>query len=415
MKYLLLFSLLFSTSTIFALPDKGLYLNKLLELCPNADIISFEPKDGFVEIDYQCEGKFFTVGINTKLELVFTESEAKIDTKTLAKLDNKLNKKYSEWIFKGYTLVEMADTSFYKAELWKDGVEENIYFALDGKYFRLKSFLVNEPWTLADLTASTYYQQAPYRFLEPDHTYEMPEILKEISGMTLTDDHTMYAVQDENGIVFKYNLAKEEITGMFRFTDVGDFEDVATVGDMVYALRSDGTVFYFNGKNYNGKFDQKVVQANSMNMEGLFYNPTDKYLYMACKDQPLNLAGTKRLIYKFTPQNMEKPHLTYTIELTDLQNKLKEHYPQLNTENVQFNPSAIAIHPLTGEIFVLSAANKLLITLNEQGINGVYPLPSELYFKPEGLAFSPEGDLYLSSEGFKNGFLNGSIYLFKKQ
>jgi hypothetical protein len=56
----------------------------------------------------------------------------------------------------------------------------------------------------------------------------------------------------------------------------------------------------------------------------------------------------------------------------------------------------------------------IAIYKNEKLIN-VFPLPSELYYKPEGLAFTPNGDLYLSSEGIKNGYIDGQIYFFARK
>jgi hypothetical protein len=42
----------------------------------------------------------------------------------------------------------------------------------------------------------------------------------------------------------------------------------------------------------------------------------------------------------------------------------------------------------------------------------VTPLPAEVFYKPEGLAFFPNGDLLISSEGDKKGVAKGSIMRF---
>jgi len=146
--------------------------------------------------------------------------------------------------------------------------------------------------------------EAPYLFLKPDKIGDMPNILKEISGISLTDAHTFYCIQDESGIVFKYDLQKEELSKIFRFTDIGDFEDLAVVGDRIYILRSDGTLFHFNYRKFDGKVDQTVVPVNSMNVEGLCFDKTDGKLYIASKEQPMNEDKNHREIYEFTRKSM---------------------------------------------------------------------------------------------------------------
>lgn len=79
-------------------------------------------------------------------------------------------------------------------------------------------------------------------------------------------------------------------------------------------------------------------------------------------------------------------------------------------KQLQLNPSALAIHPLTGDWYVLSATNRLLAVYSQGQLMSVYPLPAEVYYKPEGMTFCPNGDLYLSSEGMKNGYIGGEIY-----
>ena len=68
---------------------------------------------------------------------------------------------------------------------------------------------------------------------------------------------------------------------------------------------------------------------------------------------------------------------------------LKQKYPRLISDNLtaEFNPSAIAVHPKTSEIYVLSATDRLLAVFANQNLTQVFPLPSDIYYKPEGLAF----------------------------
>lgn len=63
-------------------------------------------------------------------------------------------------------------------------------------------------------------------------------------------------------------------------------------------------------------------------------------------------------------------------------------------------PSGIAISPDGLYYFMLSAVDRLLLKLNRQGkVVDVIALDENLYAKPEGLVFLPNGKLVISNEG----------------
>ena len=72
-------------------------------------------------------------------------------------------------------------------------------------------------------------------------------------------------------------------------------------------------------------------------------------------------------------------------------------------EKLEFNPSAIAVHPVTHDIYLLSTRdNKCMAVYSHQGILKAFQyIDAELMPQPEGICFSPDGKLYISSEGKK--------------
>lgn len=394
-------------------PDKKAYLNKVMEICPTADIVEIESKSDYVEVEFWCNGVLTEVGINQNKEVIFTETEVEIPSDVMRKIQLKLDKKHYGWVIDEYAFVKLPDTSFFKVELLKGGVEENIYFTTDGKYYKAKHIAVNESWNLKSLSNANNFTKAPYDFLNPQKTFDMPELLKEISGIAWAGNNTIYCVQDETGIIFKYNLEKEELSGMIRFTDLGDFEDIALNGDLAYVLRSDGTLFYFNHIHFNGKYDKVVIPLNCMNIEGLYLDKLTNSFLISCKDQLINTYGSYRSVFTFSTLNKHLPETAFTIDLDEINKMLIEKYPNLTHTKVLFNPSAIAIHPITKERYVLSAENRMLAIFKDNKLNDLFPLPAELYFKPEGIDFTENGDLFISSEGMKKGYLDGQIYFFK--
>ncbi|MBE0654819.1 MAG: hypothetical protein IH594_13540 [Bacteroidales bacterium] len=110
---------------------------------------------------------------------------------------------------------------------------------------------------------------------------------------------------------------------------------------------------------------------------------------------------------------MHLPEIAFMIDLDEMDKMLNEKYPELAMEKVQFNPSAIAVHPLTNEKYILSATQRMIAIYRDKKLIDLFPLPSELYYKPEGLDFTEIGDLFISSEGMKKGYLDGQIFFLK--
>ena len=301
--------------------------------------------------------------------------------------------------------------------MMKNAIEENVYFTTDGKYYKPSNMIFNENWTTDNLSVACKNEKLPYNFLRPDKTFEMPETLREISGIAKGPENLVYCIQDETGIFFSFDTKQEKITDMLRFTDIGDFEDVAINGDVAYVLRSDGTVFSFNHKNFDGKASQTIAAINCPDVEGLFFDSQKNRLFLACKTSPINGNSDHRIIYEMAPNKIRKTQISLSISSNEINKMIAKKYPSLAAESngYQFNPSAIAVHPLTNEKYVLSASNRLLAVYENKNLINVFPLPSELYYKPEGLAFSPDGGLFISNEGIKNGFVKGLILFFQKR
>lgn len=65
-------------------------------------------------------------------------------------------------------------------------------------------------------------------------------------------------------------------------------------------------------------------------------------------------------------------------------------------------PSAIAIHPKTGDIYITEATKPKLLIMDSSGnIKSLQKLNSSDFNQPEGIIFSPDARLFVSNEGTK--------------
>jgi hypothetical protein len=237
-----------------------------------------------------------------------------------------------------------------------------------------------------------YPENPYYNFEEPNKIWELPGILKEISGIVVLNDSTMLCQQDEKGYLFFFNLEKKQIAHKIRFGNDGDYEDVSIANNKIYILKSNGWIYEIDKNKPDLKpiiFKTGLSLRN--NTEGLCFDESNNSLLIACK----NKTGIKNAI--------RYDKAVYAFDLTS--KKLSEE-PFLHFNLKDFSPSAISIHPLTKHIFMLSTSKKKIIEFSNDGkILYANRLKHSRFKQPEGLCFSKNGDLYISNEG-KSGKAN---------
>lgn len=405
-----LLSLLLMATACDAQYNQESYVVVVRERCPEAKSIDIEYKEDYAEVEYRCNGQNFELALNHQQKVIYIEQETSVPKSVMGKIDKKLEKKYAGWSRDEHSLIELGDTSFYKFEMVKDGVEQNAYFTTDGKYFRHTGISSIKSSVYREIARTETYARSRYAYYNPAEIYELPDVLVEVSGIAVGENGSIYCVQDEVGAVFKFNTQTENVEDIYRFTDTGDFEDLTINDEKIYVLRSDGNLFQIDRQRGGGQVTSQMLPIGCLNAEGLFFAGDQNELLVACKEVGTDDGKNERTIYRFGGNDRSKPSGTFTVDVTEINRFLKKEYRDIDIGNRVFNPSAFAIHPLTGEHFVLSASDRMIVVYDEGSLKEAYPLPKERYYKPEGLAFAPNGDMFLSSEGVKKGPIPGQIY-----
>ncbi len=98
----------------------------------------------------------------------------------------------------------------------------------------------------------------------------------------------------------------------------------------------------------------------------------------------------------------------FTINADDIANKMGE-------DKIKFAPSAAAVHPVTKDVYIISSENKVLVIANHYGkVKDVYELDPGLFKQPEGMAFTPAGDMIISNEAADVGAPNILIFKYNR-
>jgi len=258
----------------------------------------------------------------------------------------------------------------------------------------------------------------PFDLSNPDESQKLPKKLTEISGLSIADGGALYAVQDENGSVFK--IHGEDIDEI-PFRKDGDYEGIEVVGEYVYVIKSSGTVYKISnlGTDDQTREDFNDFLSDEHDVEGLCYHKETNSLLLACKGSG-EAENEKRAIYQFDLESnkiIEKPF--FEISLEEIKAGIKRYAEEHNDEafiklikdkgdELTFAPSAIAIHPFTQNFYITSSKGKLLMVANSKmELIHIEKLDKSIHQQPEGLTFDKDGNLYISNEGKdKNGIIH---------
>jgi DNA-binding beta-propeller fold protein YncE len=258
---------------------------------------------------------------------------------------------------------------------------------------------------------------------EPENImrHELPPALKEISGISFLNDDVVLAIQDEQGVLYEYNLKEKKIVSEFEFGKPADYEDVVRVGKDVYVVISNGTIIQI--KDFQAAKPEvktfKTALKKENDIEGLGYEPGKNRLLLAAKEKGMDQDENTKEIYAFDLETMKLSQTpAYSIKLDEIESYFKgdalvesskKFLKAIGNRNIDkvFKPSAIAVNPQSNEIFVLSSINNLIAVLTPEGkLDKMIQFEGKVHKQPEGLAFTQGRKLYVSNEAGKNGSAN---------
>ncbi|MBN2373677.1 SdiA-regulated domain-containing protein [bacterium] len=262
----------------------------------------------------------------------------------------------------------------------------------------------------------------PYTFTHPSMEFSLPQCLDEISGLFYFEPNRLICIQDEKGKMYVFDIDKGKVTKKIKFSETSDYEDIVVVKDTVYVLQSNGNIVELRNFKKVSLYNTKL--SNKNNAEGLAFDPERNLLLIACKDSPhlkkkRNELKGKKAVYGFDLGNKSiSPQPVYVID----EELLKDHrlYPSkrlsllgfikdagLLKREIDFSPSGIAVHPKTGDIYLISSTAQMLIVLNQNGeIIAAEEFDKRIFRQPEGICFSPDGDMFISNEKKGKGRAN---------
>jgi uncharacterized protein YjiK len=231
--------------------------------------------------------------------------------------------------------------------------------------------------------------------------WEIPAELKSISGMDFIDNTHIACISNETGAIVIYNIESGEIEARIAFAPTGDYEAIALVGETAYIGCADGRLYevaaYRSEQPAIKEYGTHLTLKQSL--AGLCYDRQSDRLLAVIKGRE---SGTQlyKGIYAFdlsTKKMAVSP--VFRINLQDTV------FPKQPVKNLQYvlQPSEIAIAEDSGDMYITDGARSQLLILNSSGdIKKLCPLSKTDFNQPEGISFTPTGDIYICNAGDKD-------------
>ena len=247
------------------------------------------------------------------------------------------------------------------------------------------------------------YPSPPGYDMEKPTRLALGKALNEISGITFYKDinNTLFAISDSKEKIFQINVSSKKIKDKAeKFAGPHDFEDVVRVDTTIFVLVSNGTIMAVPLDLVHDVTDSSRTlvypfwSTDKNDFETLYYDPSANGLIMVCKTCAGEKGQKVRTAYRFDLlQRTFDSTAFYVINSESVKQAVKD-------PDADFKPSAAAIHPIDKQLYILSSAGQLLVIADTHGkVKSAYKLNPKYHPQAEGIAFAPDGTMYISNEG----------------
>lgn len=242
----------------------------------------------------------------------------------------------------------------------------------------------------------------------PEREFYLPKGLSEISGVAPASDHSVFAHNDEYGIVYEIDIGSGKVMKAFALgkpTVKADFEDIVARGGNVYLLTSDGRIY----EAHAGEHRKRVL-----------YNVYDTGVGERCETEGLAIGpgeGEFLILCKIARDPSLKERLV--VFAWNLRDRAPAATPWLNVpldgiiaelDQANFHPSAFVWRRETQTLLIASAKSRTLIEVDARGrLVSRVKLEKKRHAQPEALTLMPDGRLVIGDEGAR-GYGKISVY-----
>jgi uncharacterized protein YjiK len=224
--------------------------------------------------------------------------------------------------------------------------------------------------------------------------WTLPRQLREISGLALTEDQRLFAVTDEEAIVYELDYESGSLIKSFALGQPpvrGDFEGIAVLHDTIWLMTSGGDL-YSSAEGADGErmtYEKHTPDfAGTCELEGIAADKLRNSLILVCKDAKKK-KNRQILVWSMSGQQQ---HF-----------RLPEAAMAKLIDSRRINPSGIDADPQSGNWIIIAARQKAVFELSRDGelLDVIMRLDPDRHRQPEGVAITNDGRFLIVDEANK--------------
>ena len=236
---------------------------------------------------------------------------------------------------------------------------------------------------------------------KPQAAWRLPKRLREISALAMSPDHRLFAVDDEQAIIYEIDYSEGRISKAFAVGKPAlraDFEGLAIVDTTFYLMTSKGKIT----RTVEGSDGEHVAYdsfstglGKQCEFEGLAADPRSPRLLLLCKNLHRKADFDVLSIFSW---DTEQQHIDETQRI-----ELPVDAAEARLGSDSLRPSGLAVHPSGDALVLVAARERALVEIDFTGaLRNAIELPGGgKHPQAEGIEFGLNRELIIADEGGK--------------
>jgi uncharacterized protein YjiK len=231
--------------------------------------------------------------------------------------------------------------------------------------------------------------------------WKLPKRLRELSGLALTPDDRLFAVNDEKAVIYELDYRQGKIVKAFALGDPiahADFEGIAYLDGLIYVVTSNGLVYVAaegnDGEHVNFEI-YETGRGDFCEIEGLSPDLQCAALLISCKQSWTKGDEGKFAIFAWSPATRSV--------LQDREIAIPEQEIADRIGKKRVRPTAIVVDPETGNLLGVAGPQRAIFELAPNGelIDAIILPLAKRHRQAEGIEITRDGNLLIADEGGK--------------
>jgi len=263
--------------------------------------------------------------------------------------------------------------------------------------------------------ATNFQKEDGYFDLQhPNSVRTLPMGVQPFSDVTFLDSTHLIGLNQESGSLFVYDMVENSVSPFLPCDFGSKICNISSIDSTLLLVDDEKHIHFLRAPYDAASLTTLGLENEQFEAAGVCFHQESHRLFLMSSNEERTEGYSSSSVYAYNlnQQKLNAQPLFYIsgedIEAFAIENKLIAPHSDLSIiddtlESMNFTPSAIAVHPKTNEIYVLSRADHSLVVFNQFGeIVNFTSLDKTTFSDPSAMTFKKNGDLVITDGNLMN-------------